>query len=73
MINSWNFEIYILLDTEGINKFIQACQLDVDDDEDTYNKEYIQEFSIRIAKQIELYKAGLRKFYIRNGYPKKLN
>ena len=71
MINTWNFEIYILLDTEGINKFIEKSQTEENDEE--YSREYIKEISIRIAKQIYAYKASLRKYFIINGYPKKLN
>ena len=71
MINTWNFEIYILLDTEGINNFLEKRQLETENDE--YSQELIQEMSKKISNRIESYKAGLRRFYIVNDYPKKLN
>ena len=71
MIEHWNFEIFILLDTEGINKLINTRQAESDSEYEDYDD--LQEIAKEISSKIASYKANLRKFYIENGYAKKLN
>jgi hypothetical protein len=71
LIKNWSFEIYILLDRNGINAFIDRCK------QSLYEEEYYYKIEIKlmannISNQIFNYKASLRRFFIMNGYPKKL-
>jgi hypothetical protein len=73
MIDHWNFEIYILLDTQGINRLINVCQYELEEEDEDYDD--LREMSNEIRTKINKYKANLRKLYIRDGYVKsfKLN
>jgi len=74
LIKNWNFEIYILLDRDGINAFINRCKhcLTGEEPEDDVEVK-IKLMATNISNQIFNYKASLRKYFIMNGYPKKLN
>ena len=75
MIEHWNFKIYILLDTEGINRLIETCQSDHGSEDEDEDYEDLKELSNDIKTKINEYKANLRKLYILDGYVKsfKLN
>jgi hypothetical protein len=74
LITNWSFEIYILLDRDGINAFIDRCKrkLFEDEEEEIDDEIKIIFMANNISNQIFDYKASLRKFFVMNGYPKKL-
>jgi len=76
LIKYWSFEIYILLGRDGINAFIERCKLSIFEHVEEFYESDENEFMLtanNISNQIFNYKASLRKFYVVNGYPKKLN
>ena len=66
MIDSWNFTIFMYLDTQNINKFIHQCQHKEKSTE-------INTLSNKIETQIFDFKANVRKFYIKNGFARKFS
>ena len=72
LIKNWSFEIYILLDRDGINAFIDRCKRKFFEDEEDEIDGEIKIMANNISNQIFNYKASLRKFFVMNGYPKKL-
>lgn len=65
MLKYVNFEIYMLLDKENINQIIKIGK------QSQIGK--VKNLAECIHSKIEKYKGNLRKFYVLNGYAKKLN
>jgi hypothetical protein len=66
LIDRWSNQAYIMLDTLGINKMIEDCK------NDEMNVE-LNRLAEKLAANVVGFKANLRRFYVVNGYPKKLN
>jgi len=76
LIKYWSFEIYYLLGRDGINAFIERCKLSIFEHVEEFYESDENEFKLitnNISNEIFKYKTSLRKFYVVNGYPKKLN
>ena len=65
MLKYVNFEIYMLLDIENINELIKIGK------QSQIGR--VKNLAECIHSKITNYKGNLRKFYVLNGYAKKLN